>query len=259
MTKAQVETIKAFFSRPSDWLRPPYGRGMVDMKRPSVSIATTNASRYLKDPTGNRRWLPVACSLIDVEAIARDREQIFAEALAMYRAGRAWWIDDVSVIALAKEQTERRETVDPWEERLREWVESSPPSGSTQPRGMMGVTTADALAFLQVPIERQTDRRGRPRRHVPAAPRDDVQASARRQGREGSRGTGRRSTSARASSYGPTPMLRATTMRSSARSPSRGPTGPTLVRVPGRHGNTLFFPVGLPGPPKHVRTRDRGF
>ncbi len=75
----------------------------------------------------------------------------------MYRAGKPWWIDDPSVLALAKEQTERREIIDPWEEKLREWARGIA-VGTTLPRGEAGVTTAGALEHLLVPIERQTDR-----------------------------------------------------------------------------------------------------
>ena len=54
----------------------------------------------------------------------------------MYRAGCKWWLDDPAVLALARAQTERRETVDPWEERLRAWVrgvpQGSPAIGATR-------------------------------------------------------------------------------------------------------------------------------
>jgi predicted P-loop ATPase len=127
MTKSEVEKIKAFFSRASDWLRPPFGKGFSDYDRSSICVATTNDKKYLKDQTGNRRYRPILAGgvgkagKIDVLGIERDREQIFAEAFALFNAGVAWWFTDAEE-ALAKEQTEARETSDPWEETIRVWV-----------------------------------------------------------------------------------------------------------------------------------------
>jgi predicted P-loop ATPase len=153
MTRAQVETVKAFFSRSSDWLRPPYGRRCTDLHRSSCNIATTNDSQYLRDRTGNRRYLPIrAGARIDADAIARDREQLFAEALALYRAGGKYYIDEPALLQAAQAQTEKRETIDTWEDRLRPWLHEHTVDGI---RGETGVTVIDALSHLQVPVERQ--------------------------------------------------------------------------------------------------------
>ena len=50
------------------------------MPRQFVAIATTNDEKFLKDPTGNRRFWPIRCVKIDLEALKADREQIWAEA-----------------------------------------------------------------------------------------------------------------------------------------------------------------------------------
>ncbi len=153
MTKSQVEAIKAFYSRASDWIRPPYGKQFSDMKRSSVCVATTNDKQYLRDQTGNRRFWPVKCPHVDVEAIRADREQIFAEALALYRDGTAWWIEEKAVLAEAAEQAERREAIDPWLARLASWLDEMTSSGK---RGDVGITTGEALDSLGMPRDRQT-------------------------------------------------------------------------------------------------------
>jgi putative DNA primase/helicase len=152
LTRSQVEVTKAFFSRASDWLRPPYAKRHADLRRSSVPIATTNDSTYLRDRTGHRRFLPIRCSTIDPAAVERDQEQLFAEAFALYQAGAAYWIDDPAVLQLAAMQTSKRETVDPWRSHLTGWLGERTVSGI---RGSVGVTVAQALESLGVPKERQ--------------------------------------------------------------------------------------------------------
>jgi predicted P-loop ATPase len=50
----------AFLTRKIDRYRPPYGRNAIDRPRRTVFIGTTNATSYLNDATGARRFWPVA-------------------------------------------------------------------------------------------------------------------------------------------------------------------------------------------------------
>lgn len=150
--RSQVEAIKAFFSRASDWLRPPYARGYKDLHRSSAVIATTNDSTYLRDRTGNRRFLPVRCGTVNIFALASDRDQLFAEAFRMHQDGVPWWLEDPALIEDAKSSAERRELLDPWEELMRPWLRERTPDGI---RGEVGITMLAALEQLGVPKERQ--------------------------------------------------------------------------------------------------------
>jgi Virulence-associated protein E len=80
MRKADVTHIKLFASKTHDKARPAWGHTVVDRPRRTVFCATTNEDDYLRDPTGNRRWWPVAISRIDLDGVARDRDQLWAEA-----------------------------------------------------------------------------------------------------------------------------------------------------------------------------------
>jgi putative DNA primase/helicase len=119
----EVERVKAYISRQVDHYRPSYGRRSIDVPRQCVFIGTTNAHEYLSDATGGRRFWPVTCTKIDVEAIAKDRAQLWSEAVAAFHAGETWWLDDGDLRRLAEAEQEQRRIADPWEEIVNDWLE----------------------------------------------------------------------------------------------------------------------------------------
>lgn len=106
--KAEENDLKAFLSRQVDAARMAYARLTARFPRQCVIFGTTNETAYLKDPTGNRRWWPVRVEAFDVGALARDRDQLWAEASrreaegASIRLPRHLWAD------AAREQDARR-------------------------------------------------------------------------------------------------------------------------------------------------------
>lgn len=114
LTRHEAARVKAFVSSATDTYRPPYARGDVQVARSCVFVGTTNSDAYLQDATGNRRWWPVRVGRIDVDGIARDRDQLWAEAVALYLGGTAWWLDG-STEAMAREEQAERVTADPWQ------------------------------------------------------------------------------------------------------------------------------------------------
>ena len=120
--KKEVEKVKSFISESSDQFRPPYGRRVVTYARSVVFSGTTNAARFLKDPTGSRRFWPVETGGIDIEAIKRDRDQIWAESVVRFRRGDQWYLsraDGRTLQALSDEFQE----VDSWEPLIAQFVE----------------------------------------------------------------------------------------------------------------------------------------
>ena len=91
MRKAEVAELKAALSRTTDHGRMAYDRNAQTRPRQCVFIGTTNESHYLRDHTGNRRDWPIEVRVpsIDTDKLQRERGQIWAEALAQYRAMRA--------------------------------------------------------------------------------------------------------------------------------------------------------------------------
>ncbi len=120
--RAEVSRIKAFLTRTVDRYRPPYERYVVEVPRQCVFAGSVNPDTYLRDETGNRRFWPVRCGRIDLDALRRDRDQLWAEAAARYRAGAIWWLDDPALVAAADVEQEARYHSDAWDALIERWL-----------------------------------------------------------------------------------------------------------------------------------------
>lgn len=119
--KAESTRAKQFFASKEDRYRPAYGRRVQAFARQCVFAGSTNQDGYLKDPTGNRRYWPVLCRKPDMEALARDRDQLWAEAVQLYRLGEKWWVLEHEKYLFEAEQ-EARYSGDTWEDLIRDWL-----------------------------------------------------------------------------------------------------------------------------------------
>jgi len=140
--KADVESLKAFVSRQHEKFRPPYGRKEITYPRRCVFIGTTNQDAYLRDETGNRRFWPVKVGKIDLVALKRDRDLLWAEALYYYRKGEPWHLT-ASETRLAESAQLDRISVDVWQSTL-----------SVKLEGYDEVAISQAAKLLEVPTER---------------------------------------------------------------------------------------------------------
>jgi hypothetical protein len=146
--KTEVEHIKAFTSRTHDRARPAYGRTRVDQPRRCILFATTNEDRYLK--MADRRFWPVRTTTIDIEALKRDRDQLWAEAAQRESEGASIVLDR-RLWGTARIEQEVREEEDPWDATLAETV-------GTIERGEERVSTSDLLGtVLGIHISKQRD------------------------------------------------------------------------------------------------------
>ena len=160
LRKNETEAHRAFFTKRHDKCRLPYARTMTTAARRAVFVGTTNDENYLTDPTGNRRYWPVRCERIDLEALERDRDQLWAEAVVLYRAGERHWLTDDEQLT-ANEQTDERMVESTIESKLLSWWFSLAPN----PKGDINmkharppeVTTHElAETALALPLERIT-------------------------------------------------------------------------------------------------------
>jgi predicted P-loop ATPase len=97
---------------------------VVEVPRQSVFAGTTNSDSYLRDETGGRRFWPVRVRRVDTDGLERDRDQLWAEAVALYRAGERWCLEDQGLISEATREQEARYSGDPWDDLIRRFVES---------------------------------------------------------------------------------------------------------------------------------------
>jgi len=117
--KADVTAVKVAITRRTDKFRAPYERMPNSYRRECVFVGTTNDREYLKDATGGRRFLPVlADGDVDVPRIIAERDQLWAEAVQMFRSGFEYWVlpDD------APAEQAARYIADSWEGRVERWL-----------------------------------------------------------------------------------------------------------------------------------------
>jgi predicted P-loop ATPase len=125
LTRASASSIKAFLTRRHDKFRPPYGKHPINLARQCVFTGSLNPpiGGYLKDPTGSRRIWPVACKgTIDRDGIERDRDQLWAEAVTRFKAGKVWWLESPELEALATVEQALRFKADVWKEPIEKWL-----------------------------------------------------------------------------------------------------------------------------------------
>jgi len=81
----EVEGILAWATRRFEEWIPKYREFSTKFPRRFIAIATTNEDEFLDGVRKHRRWLPAEVKTdADVDAIRRDRKQLWAEALVLF-------------------------------------------------------------------------------------------------------------------------------------------------------------------------------
>ena len=119
LSRSEVKRLKAVITMQYDRFRLPYERTARDFPRQCIFAMTTNQDMYLKDETGNRRWLPVACKSVDTQWLLENRDQLFAEAY--HRVVNLKETVHEFPEKETLEQQEMRQTIDPRVEQIYDW------------------------------------------------------------------------------------------------------------------------------------------
>ncbi|MBP6946295.1 MAG: bifunctional DNA primase/polymerase [Candidatus Pacebacteria bacterium] len=145
LSRGEIKQLKALITTQSDKFRAPYERHVQTHPRRCVFAMTTNQTEYLKDETGNRRWLPVATvGEANIEWLRTNRDQLFAEAayrVEVLNETTHEFSDDVML------EQAKRQVSDPNEDRIVEWY-----VGLTDIQKNAGVTAdmVNSGAFLHI-------------------------------------------------------------------------------------------------------------
>jgi predicted P-loop ATPase len=146
MRRSAQEAIKAFLSRDIDNYRAPYARKPMQVARRCILVATTNHDDVLSGEEENTRFWPVRAIEYNRDYLLANRDQLWAEAKDLYKAGARWWLTDKLTREAAKQGREAFEKIDPWFE----WIEDL-----TQ--GRDEITVRHIAKTLEIPLERLTD------------------------------------------------------------------------------------------------------
>jgi predicted P-loop ATPase len=122
LSRAEAARAKAFFTSSTDTYRPPYGHEVVAVPRQQVFAGTVNEEEYLKDDTGNRRYWPVMVGAVDIDALVHDRNQLWAEAVEMWRNEEKWYPTSAIEDQLCQVEQDKRLIVDPWRPLIERWL-----------------------------------------------------------------------------------------------------------------------------------------
>ena len=127
-----LEEIKAWITRSREHWVPKYQEMTTSYDRRCLLFGTTNGDDFLDDPTGERRWLPMRVEAVDIPALVRDREQLWAEGAARFAAGGLAWGE---ALRLGAGEHESYRASDTWEEAVETWLGETDVSGTPHNRG----------------------------------------------------------------------------------------------------------------------------
>ena len=160
MQKREAQHAKSIASTPADTFRMPYASTATERKRHFVLAGTTNEGNYLTDTTGNRRYMPIRCTAIDVQWITANRDQLFAEALERFTSGEPFW--NLPALSLAEQAA--RLQIDPWLDVVTAVIEQT--LAAATPRGPVFIAASTLFWHVGIPVGQQTSGIGRRMRGV---------------------------------------------------------------------------------------------
>lgn len=120
----ESEDIKAFMSRTFENWVPKFKEFETTFKRRITFWGTSNEKEFLSDHTGNRRWLPIEVNNPDADKVKADRDQIWAEAIHIYRTKGICWQE---VQELVKKIHEEHIFLDPLRTEIEDWLHKKDP------------------------------------------------------------------------------------------------------------------------------------
>ena len=151
LRKAEVEAVKHFITKQEDTFRPAFGRTSETYKRQCVFFGTTNNRDFLRDPSGNRRFIPVDVNKSKVKKDVfnglqpPEVAQIWAEAVELYNTGEPLFMS-AAADKLAKIEQREHSEVDDRAGIIEEYLDT------LLPKSWEGKDIDDRRHFLSDPL-----------------------------------------------------------------------------------------------------------
>ncbi len=116
LRQQQIEVIKHFITKREDIFRPAFGKMVEVFKRQCVFLATTNTVDFLKDSSGNRRFMPIDVNEDNIKLsvfsgeLEKNVNQIWAEAVQLFKAGEPLYLSPEAEQIARMEQANHSQT-----------------------------------------------------------------------------------------------------------------------------------------------------
>lgn len=129
MRSYEKTLVKKFITSREDTFRPPYAASVGVFPRSGVLVGSTNKSQFLVDETGSRRSNIIEIPkgvVVDLEYLKENLVQLWAEAVAAYKAGEHWYLDKHEDKQREEEAQDRHMVEDPWRQAIEKWLKRAP-------------------------------------------------------------------------------------------------------------------------------------
>lgn len=159
LNKVSFEALKDFLTTTDEVLRLPYRRNPERVFRVGVFAGTTNESEWLPMDGDHRRFWPVRIKFCDVDAVRRDRDQLWAEAYHLYKQQEKWWIgyEEIDLIRSVADQRDERRFHDEWFSQVVSWA--SKPMNRIEKQFSLADIARGALGVERDKLDKNTQMR----------------------------------------------------------------------------------------------------
>ena len=96
---------------------------------------------------GNTRFLPIRVQKYNREYLIENRDQLWAEAVRLFKNGAQWWINDSQEAQKARDDFKEK---DPWEEAVKGFLAKRVATGKAH------ITATEALDIIGIDLSKQT-------------------------------------------------------------------------------------------------------
>lgn len=90
---SKLDEVKSFMTTQNDEMRDLYARRTHQTERRTVFLGSSNNKHFLRDTTGERRWLPMEATKGDRQYVIDNLDQLWAEGCALFKQNGIMWQD----------------------------------------------------------------------------------------------------------------------------------------------------------------------